>query len=1163
MTNPRTTLFWTMTGMTSQNPAPDDADRERALEPGRSFLVQAPAGAGKTELLTQRFLRLLAHAEEPEEVLAVTFTRKAAAEMRRRIATALALDTGAGTASERPLDRRVATLVAAVRERDAERGWQLGLHPARLRISTIDSLNAALAQGTPVTSGSGVLREISDQPWRLYREAAETTLLQLGEDDPVSARLATLLRHLDVDPERLITLLTNLLGSREQWLPLLGTGMEPVELRARLEAGLASLVERDIRVLEALLSDQLRFRLVTVVASATRNRGAPLTVDGMQNPDPAGRLDWWQAAADLLLTKEDGWRVRLDVRGGFPPAQVALKTEALSLLAALAAVPGFQAALVRVRKLPAPVYGESQWGALEALVGVLPIAVAQLALVCAAAGQTDFSQVAAEARAALGDEESPSELALRVDWRLRHILVDEFQDTSRPQYALLTALTRGWTPGDGRTLFLVGDPMQSIYRFRQAEVRLFLGARQSGLPGIPLEFIQLRSNFRSVAPLVEWVNGHFPAVFPGQDNLLTSAVAFAPAVAARDDAAEPVDAGTIAPGPVILHATPWGDSDAEAARVVGIVQDALRGSPGQSIGILVRARSHATRIVAALREAGVPFGATDLVQLGQTELANDLLTLARALLHPGDRLAWLGLLRAPWCGLTLADLEVLSQGPAEQTLHERCHLVLEGGKRCPDDRPMLSTDGEIRVRRLTAAMDLAIGRLGAVPLRSVVEGLWNELGGPAVAEEEAGLADLVFDQFERFEVGGACPDLDTMASALDELPASLAAARASVQIMTIHKAKGLQFDTVIVPGLGLPPRRDSRPMLLWDEPGLTAGGGPDRIGILLAPVNARGAGDDPLYELLWRLRRIQGEAEDARLLYVAVTRARRKLHLLGQVRNQTRSHPDSEPGSEAGDEASEAREQPSPGSLLHRLWPAVADGWPRLPAPLTRRPEPDRDNPTRDWLQPVLKRLPAGWRRPGPLPGLTMPRPSGPMARSMVPYDWAGAWTRKAGSIAHRWLQHIGSRGVENFDVAAVESLMSRCQQLLVRAGVEEEQLARATDRVRAVLERAVSSGEGRWVLSGKHQQAVSEYPLTAMLDEGLRNLVVDRSFIAADGTRWIIDYKTGSHEGGDLPAFIRSESARYREQLTAYRQAFALLDPRPIRTALYFPLLNRIESVD
>ena len=115
--------------MTDALTAPDAAERRRALDPGRSFLVQAPAGAGKTELLVRRYLRLLATATEPEEILAVTFTRKAAAEMQRRVLGALA---GAGAANA-PAGRtaEMDQLVAAVRARDAERGWQLSGHPAR------------------------------------------------------------------------------------------------------------------------------------------------------------------------------------------------------------------------------------------------------------------------------------------------------------------------------------------------------------------------------------------------------------------------------------------------------------------------------------------------------------------------------------------------------------------------------------------------------------------------------------------------------------------------------------------------------------------------------------------------------------------------------------------------------------------------------------------------------------------------------------------------------------------------------------------------------------------------------------------------------------------------------------------------------------------------
>jgi ATP-dependent exoDNAse (exonuclease V) beta subunit len=122
------------------------------------------------------------------------------------------------------------------------------------------------------------------------------------------------------------------------------------------------------------------------------------------------------------------------------------------------------------------------------------------------AAQVDYAYVAAAARQALSEQGEPSDFALRAGGALRHILVDEFQDTSFEQFELLRALTAGWERGDGRTLFIVGDPMQSIYQFREAEVGLFLRARDHGVGEIKLEALQLRRNFRSSAPLIAWIN---------------------------------------------------------------------------------------------------------------------------------------------------------------------------------------------------------------------------------------------------------------------------------------------------------------------------------------------------------------------------------------------------------------------------------------------------------------------------------------------------------------------------------------------------------------------------------------------------------------------------------------------------------------------------------
>ncbi len=217
--------------------------------------------------------------------------------------------------------------------------------------------------------------------------------------------------------------------------------------------------------------------LTEIVHAAAIN--LDLVLAGGPHPDTPvlRRLEWWQFAASTVLTKGGTPRARLTVKEGFPATQKDLKGHAAELIARIAQVEGLLPVLATVPGLPSPVYPAAQWQALEALLRLLPVAAAGLKLVFAARGLTDYVEIAAEGRAALGEHEAPSELALRVDWRIRHVLLDEFQDTSQPQYELLQALTRGWSVGDGRTLFLVGDPMQSIYGFRQAEVRLFLASR--------------------------------------------------------------------------------------------------------------------------------------------------------------------------------------------------------------------------------------------------------------------------------------------------------------------------------------------------------------------------------------------------------------------------------------------------------------------------------------------------------------------------------------------------------------------------------------------------------------------------------------------------------------------------------------------------------------
>ena len=160
---------------------PDDvASRAVALDPRRSFIVQAPAGSGKTELLIQRFLTLLARVNEPEEIVSITFTRKAASEMRERVMNALN-SASRGESGSGAHARLTRDLAAAALEQDHVRGWSLLDHPSRVRIETIDALASGFTRAMPWLSRFGAMPDPVEDAYPLYRAAAHRTLRILGE----------------------------------------------------------------------------------------------------------------------------------------------------------------------------------------------------------------------------------------------------------------------------------------------------------------------------------------------------------------------------------------------------------------------------------------------------------------------------------------------------------------------------------------------------------------------------------------------------------------------------------------------------------------------------------------------------------------------------------------------------------------------------------------------------------------------------------------------------------------------------------------------------------------------------------------------------------------------------------------------------------------------
>ncbi|MEE8305838.1 MAG: UvrD-helicase domain-containing protein, partial [Gammaproteobacteria bacterium] len=518
-------------------PMVSDAEaRRRALEPGSSFIVQAPAGSGKTTLLVQRLLALLATAEQPEEVVAITFTRKAAAEMRQRVIGALqqaALGNPPAAAHEAETFR----LATAAIKRDRAKGWNLLQSSGRLKVDTIDALNLWLAERLPLLSGAIAGLELVDDARSLFRQAARLCLGQLPDSGATGASLRRLLDTFDNKADQLERLLITLLPRRDRWLHHLTPGEGDLELRTRLEAGLQALVERELETARQVLQQQgAQGWLVFLNHAGEHATKGALTqwTEHAQLPEPRGDcLAEWRSLTELFLTKTGAWRKQVDKSIGFPTTEPSIKADFKDLLAELASNTVVLATLNNIRGLPEPRYDDSEWQALLDFRQVAIATATELQLVFRQRGQCDFVELALLAQRALGDLENPSDLLLALDHRIRHLLIDEFQDTSYGQFELLKKLTAGWDGSDGRTLFLVGDPMQSIYRFRDADMSLFLKVRDAGLGSLLPESLVLRQNFRSQAGLINWVNSAMAPLMPPQDDLARGAAAFVPSDAVR------------------------------------------------------------------------------------------------------------------------------------------------------------------------------------------------------------------------------------------------------------------------------------------------------------------------------------------------------------------------------------------------------------------------------------------------------------------------------------------------------------------------------------------------------------------------------------------------------------------------------------------------------
>jgi ATP-dependent helicase/nuclease subunit A len=1197
----------------------DEAARASALDTRRSFIVEAPAGSGKTGLLVQRFLKLLADGDpehpgpaQPEEVLAMTFTRKATAEMQQRVLEQLqsAYDHAPLSLEASPFDRETRALAEAVVARSAQLGWNLLAQPQRLNIRSILSVCLEIANSLPLLTGSGGSREPLDDARPLYRLAARRTLLQLGNPDAPGLHdaLRTVLLHRDGSLADCESLIAAMLADREQWGELVPLGPDALDdatldrqVRPKLERVLENVVCAGLsRALNAmpqpLLHELTGFAARHAHLPGYNQADSPISLCAGKHEPPeaiAADLDHWVALIRLLVKPSDGgWRKSVAHNHlGFKPSKYELD-RLKDIIAETQTGPrgdSLREALCAVLALPPARYPDEQWAVARALFHILRRALVELKLLFAERSQCDYAELALAAREVLSEPipslsgsgngidpettaeagSSPADTALSAGGHLRHLLVDEMQDTSTAQYDLIQLLTSSWD-GRSQTLFLVGDPKQSIYLFRQARVERFLRAlHDQRLGDISLTPLRLTANFRSQAALVHAFNDTFGgsattgSIFPparpprSDDSLDDSANPSLTEVDVPFVAATTVRPETI-PDAIRWHTAVLGEEAYDPAlRLTGVnsadhnAQEAIeirclieqrialplpegRNDPLHPkpwrIAVLARARNHLAAVVQQLKahdaRPAIPFRAVDLDPLDELPEVLDTLALTRALLHPADRVAWLAVLHAPWCGLGLADLLALT---GEDSFDARPSDTQNGNAASPD-RPLatlvgtrrqyLSPLGQRLLERVWPTLETAVATLGRTPLSVHVERTWRSLGGDAALSPSQRSNVLRFLRVLReLEAEGDPIDVSVLAGRLQQLYAEpLAGAPIHVDLMTIHKAKGLEWDLVLVPGLHRRPRGSSAVLLNWLEldDASAAAANDHEASILLAPIWGKGNDSDKLNDWLKAVRARRERAEEKRLFYVASTRAREELHLFAALTRR----------------ADDSLASPASGTLLKACWAAAGARF----APLAARPQTVSGDPIftepkaapfiaqlyravggvghgptavpsspafefdiaasandhapagADPKPPTLQRLPLGFDASARFRLAAAKRlpytPAAAPADAPVFERPEGSFTVRAfGNVVHRFLQVLAARLADRS--ISPEALLAelphwepRLNASLRGEGLPPALAARQATRALRALTLTLDDPVGRWILA-PHTSAASERTLT------------------------------------------------------------------------------------
>lgn len=837
----------------------DIAVRKQALNTKQSFIVQAPAGSGKTELLTQRYLALLATVTEPEEIVALTFTRKAAQEMAHRILSALKdAETKVPIQSEHQKNTR--QLAQKALQHAKVQAWDIINNPNRLRITTFDAFALNIYQSIPQYQHQKI-ESVLSHPEQTYQQAILDFYDLCRQHPNYQGHLKQLLTSVNNKVEQLFKGLLSLLTKRDNWLYAVGCNKN-LDKTTHIQK-LKDILNFHWQAWSHSLDEGLKTELLTLV-----QRLLALL------QDPENPLHTWSHFNEItpaqllclkqLITTQTGevrkeWNQYVKLTNNLGPVSIikSLKEDSRGLLANLSECPNFLKALDHLAQMPHTDEFELDWNSLQSFYILLPLLVACLHMRFEQEGAADFSFFAQQALYAL----EGSDIALYYDTQLQHLLIDEFQDTSWTQLAFIKELTRNWHSQPHKTLFLVGDPMQSIYRFRSADVSIFLAIQAHGLEGIAITPIYLTQNFRSSAQLIHQFNHLFKHIFPKQDEICFGGVKFHEAIPALS---EHTDAG--------IEAYHFEDMISQFNYIIEELQSTAAKNI-KTAAILVRSRNHLPILLQCLERAKLKYQGVDLFPLSNLMHIRDVWQLTQVLLNPGQREHELAVLHGPFCGLSLYDLNQLTQIFPTASIFAK---LAEG--QMPAH---LNNEALKRLHFLIAAIEEASSLIQQAPLTDVIFKLCQRLYVDDIFNPKQKLdLERFFMILNQASTDSPWPSIATIEAILKSSFVSNMT-DFGLQIMTIHKSKGLEFDWVFLPNMGDPSHSADTALFYTFQanyPGL-------KQDIICLPHDSH---NKLQYIYKWH-DDLQEKYEQQRLCYVAFTRAKRRLFLLDKTQKSRKN----------------------------------------------------------------------------------------------------------------------------------------------------------------------------------------------------------------------------------------------------------------------------------